>query len=50
MNNNNISNTINNNNMKEKKSIDILDINNIPKQSSKTIKCNSVNKSLFYVI
>ncbi len=42
--NNNINQIMNNNNnMKEKKSIDILDINNIPRQSTKTIKCNSVN-------
>ena len=34
---------INNNVSKEKKSIDILDINNMPKQINKTIKCNSVN-------
>ena len=40
---NNNKKVINNNISKEKKSIDILDINNMPKQINKTIKCNSVN-------
>ena len=45
---NNNKQKINNNNNyiikeKEKKNIDILEVNNIPKQSGKTIKCNSVN-------
>ena len=45
--NNNKQKLNNNNNYnikeKEKKNIDILEVNNIPKQSGKTIKCNSVN-------
>ena len=42
-NNNNKMLNNNNNNLRDKKTIDIIDINNMPKQANKTIKCNSVN-------